>query len=502
MENLISEQYPNDGGWHIKRLVGEANERLSQIGRKGKRAKIVAKKSSLSLQFNFKDDSGSPQKNPGLGGLLSSYKGIQEAERIAELVTGQLMSGTFTWDWYNNLIGRDTVGSRKVSSCKEILEEYKKHYFKQRKDNKTVQGSWYAECRQLEEVFVNSNKSLSLSLVRQIVDLTENNTATRTFALNGLVHFLKYFDNDDYKTVIKQYKTNNKPKSKKRNVPNQKRIIEVYRDGFTPHPNTSKITLYRYPQWQFLYGLLATYGLRIHEAWNIANWDSPVTLRNGDWVTVELGEDSDISVQRDAGDIVIPAILDPKNSEHILCIKHDTKTGYRMVMPISPEGHDWTEEFNLIQSLNLPDVKDPLERGGSHKTSYYCSSVAVGWFSRHKYGFTPHDLRHAYNHRGHLLGYNPKTLADSLGHSMQMNGDNYLRSMSDSVKLEGMIEAMAKDQNRRSELEIFKDENEALKSQMLSLRNENELLRTKLKMYEAIEAIESSSQLNSDIKLL
>jgi integrase len=499
MENLISEQYPNDGGWHVKRLVDEANARLSQIGRKGKRAKIVLKKTSLSLQFSFKDGNSNPQKNPGLGGLLLSPKGIQEAERIAELVTGQLVAGTFAWDWYNSLIGKDTTASSKVPACKEMLEEYKKYYFKQRKDNKTVEGSWYKECRQMEKVFANSDKPLSLPLIRQAVDLTENNSSVRTCCLNGLVSFLKYFVNDDYKAVIKQYKAGNKPKSKKRNVPNQRRIAEVYKDGFTPHLRCPKTILHRYPQWQFLYGLLATYGLRIHEAWNIANWDSPVTLRNGDWVTIETGEDSDIAVQRQAGDMMIPAILDPKNSEHILCVKHDTKTGYRMVMPISPEGHNWVEEFNLIQPFNLPDIKNPLERENSGKSCFSCSNKTGKWFSSHKYGFTPHDLRHAYNHRGHLLGYNPKTLADSLGHSMKMNSDVYLRSQSDLVKLEGLTTAITKEQNKRSELEVLKDKYKTLKTRITSLENENELLRTKLKMYEAIE---SNARIDADNKLL
>ncbi len=488
MENLISEQYPNDGGWHSKRLVDEANARLSQLGRRGKRAKIVVKKTSLSLQFSFNDGNGSSQKNPGLGGLLLSPKGIQESERIAELVTSQLNAGTFTWDWYNSLIGKDTTASSTVLTCKEMLEEYKKHYFKQRKSNKAVETSWYNECRQLEQIFVDSNKLLSLPLIRQVIDLTENDTTTRTKALSGLVNFLKYFGNDDYKPAIKQYKADNNPKPKKRNVPNQKRIIEVYREGFAPHTKTRKDILYRYAQWQFLYGLLATYGLRIHEAWNIANWDEPVRLRDGDWVIAEVGENSDVAVQHDAADMVIPAILDPRNSEHILCIKHDTKTGYRMAMPISPEGHNWLEEFNLIQPLNLPDIENPLERENSGRSSFSCSNKTGRWFSEHKYGFTPHDLRHAYNHRGHLLGYNPKTLADSLGHSMQMNGDNYLRHMGDSVKRQAMREARTKDQKKRSELEASKDENKVLKVENLALKNENELLRTKLKMYEAIES--------------
>jgi integrase len=402
MKKLISEQLSNDGGYHIKRLVDEANGRLDQIGRRGKRAKIVAKKTSLSLQFSFNDGNGNPQKNVGLGAIPNSPKGIEEAERVASMVTNQLAANIFTWDWFNALIGKDTSEKIKVLTGKEILEEYKKHYFKQRKDNKSPETSWYSSCRHIEKVLADLDKPLSLLLIRQIVDLTENNSVTRTQTLNGLVGLLKYFDITDYKEVIKDYKANNKPKPGKRNVPSDARIIEVYETKFTSSTRCAQGYRYRYPQWQFLYGLLATYGLRIHEAWNIANWDKPVTIKNGDWVTVDINEDEEVSVQRNTGDVTISAILDPNNKDHILCIKHNTKTGYRMAAPLSPEGHNWIEEFNLLQPLNLPIVKNPLRRPGVGKGSYSCTSLTCRWFQRHQYNFKPHDLRHAYNHRGHL----------------------------------------------------------------------------------------------------
>jgi integrase len=423
----------------------------------------------------------------GLGSIPNSAKGIQEAENIASMVTSQLAANSFTWDWFNRMIGKDTSEKAKVLTGKEMLEEYKKHYFKQRRDNKNVDGSWYGDYRYIEPALTDLDKPLSLPLIRQIVDQTENNSATRVYLLNGLAAFLKYFGNTDYKEAIKDYKANNKPKPGKRDVPIDKRIIEVYKTGFIPAPKCPKKYFHGYPQWQFLYGLLATYGLRIHEAWNIANWDKPVTLKNGDWVTVDVNEDEEVSVQRDAGDMVIPAILDPNNEEYILCIKHATKTGYRMVMPLSPEGHNWIEEFNLLQPLNLPDMKNPLGRSGKDKTGYFWAKSTCDWFKRKKYGFKPHDLRHAYNHRGHFSDYKPVTLAHSMGHSLQMNSDNYLRHMSDTVKLQGMIESISKDKEKRDELEIIKSENKALKFQNQALENEIELLKTKLKMYEAIK---------------
>ena len=487
MTKLVSKQHTNDGGYHVERLVKEANARLKQIGRQGKRATIVARKSSLTLQFTFKDGEGRPQKNVGLGAIPMSAKGILEAEKIAQLVTGQLVAGRFTWDWFNSLIGKPTSEQTKQLTCKEMVEQYKKHFFKQRGNNKSVKEDWFKRGKPIEENIGNEGKPLSLSLIKKIIETKANNSTARGTIINGLVELLKYFNNTDYKEIIKEYKANNNPKCKKRNVPSDDKITEVQRNGFTPNPRTNKRYLHRCPQWQFLYGLLATYGLRIHEAWNIANWDKPVTLQNGDWVAVDVDDDNKIEMQRDNGDLIIPAILDPSNKEYFLCIKDSTKTGYRIAAPLSPEGHNWIEEFNLLQPLNLPDIKNPLKKVGANETGTNSTTGTCRWFKRKEYGFRPHDLRHAYNHRGHQLGYNPKALADSLGHSIKMNNNNYLRHMSDEVKLEGMKNAIAKEQNKRSRVEKLENELKALKAQLEAKDNEIELLKTKLKMYEAIE---------------
>ena len=487
MENLVSKQHTNDGGYHIKRLVNEANSRLKQIGRQGKRATIVAKKSSLSLQFTFKDGDGRSQKNPGLGAIPVSAKGILEAEKIAQLVTGQLAAGTFTWDWFNSLIGKPTSEQNKQLTCKEMVEEFKKHFFKQRKDDKCPKASWKARGGKIEDILGTNVKSLSPSIIRKIIEETPSHSVTRRAGIQGLVEFLKYFDNSDYKEIIKEYKANNKPKAGKKNVPSDKRIIEVYNNGFCIPTGGNPQYHRRPPQWQFLYGLLATYGLRVHEAWNIANWDKPVTLKNGDWARVDMDSDSTVDVQRSGEDVVIPAILDPSNEKHLLCIGHETKTGYRVAVPLSPSGHNWINEFNLLQPLNLPDIENPLEKQGESESTYNCTSTTGGWFYRKKYGFTPHALRHAYNHRGHHLGFNPKVLADSLGHSMKMNGDNYLRHMSDDVKLQGMLSAIDDNQVKGSQLELLEAENKGLKTQLEAKNNEIRLLKVELKMYQTLE---------------
>ena len=486
MAKLVSEQLPNDGGYHIPQLVEAANARLKQIGRQGKRATIAAKNGSLTIRFTYHDGKDNSQKNLGLGAIGASPKGILEAERIAGLVTGQLMAGRFDLTWFNQQIGKDTSEQTKQLTCKEMLEQYKKHYFKQRKHNKTPENGWYKMYSRLEKAAAVDNKPLSSSLIKQTIESTKSNSASRKEVLNGLTNLLGFFEIEGHKALIEDYRRNNKVKPKPLNVPTDRRIMEVYSKGFAPAYNAQKKWLHRYSQWQFLFGLLATYGLRIHEAWHIANWDKPVTLKDGDWVTVDVGIDEEISVQHEGKNEVIPAILDLSNKNHILCIKHDTKTGFRMTLPISPEGHDWIKEFNLLQPLNLPDIENPMKRMGENQSCSKGTSKTAKWFNKKGYGFKAHDLRHAYSIRGHVLGYNPKALADSSGHSLRMSGNNYVQYMKLETKLANLLKASNQQQENRSQLKVFKTENASLKAQLLSKDNEIELLRTKLKMYEAI----------------
>ena len=491
-KKLVSEQIPNDGGWHWGRLVDEANERLGKIGKHGKRAKIkVTFKpgNPISAQFSLP---GIGQKSYGLD-LPLSKRNLVKAEEYCQLITSQLVADTFTENWFYSLIGKKYKTLRqkpkKVLTCKEMLEQYKAHYFKQRKGNKTPESSWIVFYRHIDKILSKYDKPISLGIIREIIEETKNNTSNRTKHLNGLTNFLKYFNNTEFKEVIRRYKAENKPKPKNKHIPDDGEIMTIYNLGFEIHPNSQKRHHYRYGQWQFLYSLLAIYGLRVHEAWNIKNWDKPVILRDGDWLAVP--DDKDIynddeekrayTYQQFHGkDLTIPAILDPDNKEYFLCIGHETKTGYRMAFPISPNGHDWIKEFNLLQPLNLPDIPNPLKRYGTKEnTSFACTNNTSRWFRDKKYGFTPHALRHAYNIRGHKLSINQKMLADSLGHSLQMNGSNYLKHEGYHSKLQGMRQAIAEDQNKRNELDKLRAETQHLKS-------ENEKLRAKVAMYEAL----------------
>lgn len=491
-KNNISEQIPNDGGYHFPRLVKEANDRLSKLGKHGKRAKLkVTPKPGkpISVQFSLPELG---QQNYGLD-LPLNRSNLIKAEDICQLITNQLVAGTFTEQWFYSLIGKKQKAENKEEKVtltgKEMLEQYKKYYLKQHKEDKSPERSWTISFRYIEKVLTSCDEPISLKVVREIIEHTENNSQTRIRHLRALTNLLKYFDNNEFKNIIKKYKSENKPKSKTKHIPDDNEIMNVYNRGFQINKRCPKDYRYRYVQWQFLYGLLAVYGLRIHEAWNIKNWSTPVILKDGDWLAIDdnTGNTNDkdendkyIYRQYRGNKIVIPAILDPNNNEHLLCIGHETKTGYRVAFPLSPNGHDWIKEFNLLQPLNLPDIPNPLNYLGTNKDGGIgCTHQSTRWFKNKKYGFTPHALRHAYNIRGHKLGVNQKVLCDSLGHGLQMNSNTYLRHEGDSSKLQGIRQAINEDNFKRSENERLKLENEQLKT-------ENEKLRTEVTMYKTL----------------
>ncbi len=187
LENLPSEWIPNDGGWKWDSLVDQANARLKQIGKHGKRGTIkkngkIKPGKPLVVQFSLP---GEGQNSYGLN-LPLTEKHLIKAEEICELISGQLVAGTFTMDWFYSLIGKSQRISSKEEekplTCGEMLEQYKAYYLKQRKDNKNPDSNWMIYYRHTEKIFLKYKDNLvSLKIIKEAIDCTENNSSTRTY---------------------------------------------------------------------------------------------------------------------------------------------------------------------------------------------------------------------------------------------------------------------------------------------------------------------------------
>lgn len=134
--------------------------------------------------------------------------------------------------------------------------------------------------------------------------------------------------------------------------------------------------------WQWLYGMLATYGLRPHEAYKVDLADFP-TVR----------------------------------------VSPDTKTGARFVWPLFPE---WAEKWELANRI-LPPLK---------KISEYDNGQLGTKTSRFFERLMPcdsYDLRHCYARRCFEFGYSPEFGAKMMGHSPELHCRTYRRWIDEAV---------------------------------------------------------------------
>ena len=133
---------------------------------------------------------------------------------------------------------------------------------------------------------------------------------------------------------------------------------------------------------RWVYGILATYGLRPHEIYHLD--------------TSRLSEDG------------------------VLMVLENTKTGKRPVYPCKAE---WVDKFGLI-SICIPKAKTGL-------SNKILGGRISKMFRDHKVGHIPYALRHAYAIRLARLGVPPQIAAKWMGHSLAQHYHVYLEAMSE-----------------------------------------------------------------------
>ena len=138
------------------------------------------------------------------------------------------------------------------------------------------------------------------------------------------------------------------------------------------------------PGWRWVFGLLATYGLRNHEAFFL---DTTELEQGGYLVTVTEG-----------------------------------KTDHRLVWACYPE---WVKEFNLRQKV-LPEVTGVDHAAyGQRVTHYFADRLHLP--------FTALDLRHRWAIRTLEFGLPVELAAKQMGHSVKVHCETYHRSITADV---------------------------------------------------------------------
>lgn len=327
----------------------------------------------LRLRATLPPKPGSSQAEPSQQrvslGLPANPDGLRRAEKEARLLGAQLAAREFEW-------GRWGVVGTVVPtwSCGAAIEAFKAAYLAAGGTADTWEGDYYKPLRKLPQA-----ATLGAELLRQLVEGTTPHSRSRVRCCVAAAALAKFagveFD-------ARPYRGNYSPtKVAPRDLPTDAAIVEARHSV-------------QNPAWRWVFGMMATYGLRNHEVFHL-----------------------DLSC--------FPRVK----------VQETTKTGAREVWPCYPE---WAEEWGLNNPIFPPVDLGRSNQKIGHSVSKYLSP---------RLAFVPYDLRHAWAIRTLLFGWPVELSARQMGHSVDVHTRTYQRWIS-SQQIESVYRLLVERSNR------------------------------------------------------
>ena len=344
----------------ITRRINAANGRL-KAGKIG--IKIEARCDRLNLRTTLppKPDSDKlyPHQQRIALDIRANIAGVPLAEAEARKVRYLLDSKTFSWDLYLK---------PEREPCKTVadwVKAYEDEYFSTRARTPKTETTWKMN---YIEVFnrLPQNSELTYSILKAAILKTQPDTRMRQkvcWAYQRLATLA------GMECDLKSFAGNYSPKSvTPRDLPSD--------DMVEAHYHTFKD-----PAWQWIYGMLATFGLRPHEVFFL---DTTILVSGGYHLEVLQG----------------------KTSNHKVWALHPA----------------WVDKFNL-RSPSLPNISGKTHRDLGQRIAQH--------FRRYSLPFKPYDLRHAWAVRSIAVGLSDSLAAQQMGHSLRIHSEIYHHWISD-----------------------------------------------------------------------
>jgi hypothetical protein len=364
------------------KTVHSIDKKLTTINQKLKVAQLGVqlerRGQKLSLRGTFPPKPGSHRLRPHQQrvslGLPATSDGIKAAEQQAKMIALQLMQNTFDWSAYLPVTGGGRLHQMNLT---EKIEAFRQHFRAQshRLGNPaSTQATWetaYAPYLRKLEAIAQSSPNLSLAeAIYKAVESTPLHSRSRQVCCTALGVFAEFLAIDLPRDLKEFWGHYSPSQTRMRQLPSDERIVEVYHRI----PN---------PAWKFVYGVMATYGLRNHE--------------------VFFCDYSGLS----------------QHSQSSIEVLASTKTGEREVWPFFPE---WIDEFNL-REIHLPNINTDL----SQTTLQRIGQKVSAQLRRYDLPFNPYDLRHAWAVRTIHFGLSDTIAAQMMGHSVAIHTRTYHR---------------------------------------------------------------------------
>jgi integrase len=284
-------------------------------------------------------------------GLGATAANIEWAEKEARKIDALKSCGQFSWEPYLK------IRVTQPETCSEWIDRYTAHY-----RESVSQVTWLTDYHNAFRK-LPGDRPLTEELLRSIVIGVEGGTRTRKRVARAFTRLAKFAGlQADFGSIQGNY---NSKSLEPRDIPSDEAIIEVYE-------RMSNLS------WRWVYGAIATFGLRSHEVFFL---DTSDLATGGSSVFVTEG-----------------------------------KTGSRHVWAFRPE---WVDLFGL-RHKNLPNVTGKTHAIYTHRTAKYFGQIA-------QLPFTALDLRHAWAIRTLEYGLPTDLAAKQMGHSVEVHEATYHR---------------------------------------------------------------------------
>ncbi|HLO87927.1 MAG TPA: site-specific integrase [Nostocaceae cyanobacterium] len=347
----------------------------------------------------------------------------EEAYELGKLIARQ------TFEWNDKYLGKVARKANEIKSVGDVLEDFEIEYFKTHKMTEKSKHTFSYYKDYLRRLVGLETLLVQDEINKKLAELTSDSAKYSAIKTLKVLKSTLKLDNLSFEGV-----KNRQPKSQVREIPSDEEIIKGYQ-YFEEYATNRKLTLRKdykdtWKMWQWVYGMLATYGLRPREIFVKPDIDW--------WFSAE-------------------------NKDNTWKVHPETKTGYREALPLYPE---WLQLFNLkdLECLQL------LNNQVCNKESFADINIirmnCSSWFRRVGLPFTPYDLRHAWAIRAHIMGIPIKAAADNLGHSVEIHTEIYQKWFS----LENRKKVIKLAIDKKDDYETLKEENTRLKSEVEYLR--------------------------------
>jgi hypothetical protein len=364
-------------------------------------------------------------------GIPANLEGLKTAiEESYEL--GKLIA-RHTFEWNEKYLGIKFRDKQEIKTIGELLDKFEENYYKTRQKTLTSQNTFANYTSVVKRNF--STKTLATkNNFEQIINASQGNKKNELIAVASV--FIKTFQ---LEFTLDVKRDNVTPAF--REIPDDKKIIHSFAlfEKFALNRKNTNICeeTDTWEMWRWIYGMLATFGLRPRELFvqPDINW----------WVS-------------------------PQNVDNTWKVHKDTKTGYREVIPFVPE---WIDLFDLKNPLPLKILDKKVAKIASVQNINWMRRDISRWFRKVGIEFQPYDLRHACAIRSHLQGIPIKAAADNLGHTVDEHTKTYQRWFG----IENRKKAFGEVMGQKSLIELQKNEISALQMENEKLRLEVEKLK-------------------------